>query len=127
MSICFPHVFLCPRLLRAAILPLKHFYGIKMQVQGSEHLNTKEPCVIVCNHQASLDLMGTCKGEEGLITAWAAFGVLQGWTRLTLEGLSEASTRICTGQCGRHRPEELVGQELRAMDVLRREGWDDGR
>ncbi|XP_054657570.1 1-acyl-sn-glycerol-3-phosphate acyltransferase alpha-like isoform X2 [Grus americana] len=45
-------------LLRAAILPLKHFYGIKMQVQGSEHLNTKEPCVIVCNHQASLDLMG---------------------------------------------------------------------
>ncbi|KFV04912.1 1-acyl-sn-glycerol-3-phosphate acyltransferase alpha, partial [Pterocles gutturalis] len=46
------------KLLRAAILPLKHFYGIKMQVWGSEHLNIKEPYVIVCNHQASLDVMG---------------------------------------------------------------------
>uniref|UniRef100_A0A663MWA0 1-acyl-sn-glycerol-3-phosphate acyltransferase n=1 Tax=Athene cunicularia TaxID=194338 RepID=A0A663MWA0_ATHCN len=46
------------KLLRAAILPLKLFYGIKMQVRGSEHLNNKEPFVIVCNHQASLDLLG---------------------------------------------------------------------
>ncbi|NXK45184.1 PLCA acyltransferase, partial [Chauna torquata] len=46
------------KLLRAAIQPLKHLYGIKMQVWGSEHLNIKEPYVIVCNHQASLDLMG---------------------------------------------------------------------
>uniref|UniRef100_A0A8B9C3Z9 1-acylglycerol-3-phosphate O-acyltransferase n=1 Tax=Anser brachyrhynchus TaxID=132585 RepID=A0A8B9C3Z9_9AVES len=46
------------KLLRAAIRPLKHLYGIKMQVRGSEHLNTEEPYVIVCNHQASLDLMG---------------------------------------------------------------------
>ncbi|KAK4808367.1 hypothetical protein QYF61_002604 [Mycteria americana] len=46
------------KLLRAAMLPLKHFCGIKMQVWGSEHLNIKEPYVIVCNHQASLDLMG---------------------------------------------------------------------
>ncbi|CAM9805640.1 unnamed protein product [Bubo scandiacus] len=46
------------KLLRAAILPLKLFYGIKMQVRGSEHLNNKEPYVIVCNHQASLDLLG---------------------------------------------------------------------
>ncbi|XP_035422849.1 1-acyl-sn-glycerol-3-phosphate acyltransferase alpha-like [Cygnus atratus] len=46
------------KLLRAAIQPLKHLYGIKMQVRGSEHLNTEEPYVIVCNHQASLDLMG---------------------------------------------------------------------
>ncbi|XP_009941959.2 1-acyl-sn-glycerol-3-phosphate acyltransferase alpha [Opisthocomus hoazin] len=45
------------KLLRAAILPLKRFCGIKMQVRGSEHLNIKEPYVIVCNHQASLDLM----------------------------------------------------------------------
>uniref|UniRef100_A0A8C4TP82 1-acyl-sn-glycerol-3-phosphate acyltransferase n=1 Tax=Falco tinnunculus TaxID=100819 RepID=A0A8C4TP82_FALTI len=45
-------------LLCAAILPLKWFYGIKIQVWGSEHLNIKEPYVIVCNHQASLDLMG---------------------------------------------------------------------
>ena len=87
MSICSPHVFLCPRLLRVAILPLKLFYGIKMQVRGSEHLNNKEPYVIVCNHQASLDLLGTCKGEGGsYLTAWAACGVLQGWTRLTLRG-----------------------------------------
>ncbi|XP_005144791.3 1-acyl-sn-glycerol-3-phosphate acyltransferase alpha [Melopsittacus undulatus] len=46
------------KLLRAAILPLKHFYGIKMQVWGLEHLNTEELYVIVSNHQAALDLMG---------------------------------------------------------------------
>ncbi|XP_010178081.1 PREDICTED: 1-acyl-sn-glycerol-3-phosphate acyltransferase alpha-like [Mesitornis unicolor] len=46
------------KVLRAVILPLKHFYGIKLQVQGSEHLNTEGPYVIVCNHQASLDLLG---------------------------------------------------------------------
>ncbi|XP_054032593.1 1-acyl-sn-glycerol-3-phosphate acyltransferase alpha [Dryobates pubescens] len=46
------------KLLRAALLPLKHIYGIKMQVRGSEHLNIKEPFVMVCNHQASLDLLG---------------------------------------------------------------------
>ncbi|NXE53767.1 PLCA acyltransferase, partial [Casuarius casuarius] len=46
------------KILRAVILPLKRFFGIKMQVWGSEHLDTKEPYVIVCNHQASLDLMG---------------------------------------------------------------------
>lgn len=85
-----------------------------MQVWGSEHLNIKEPYVIVCNHQASLDLLGMCEGGGGLITIWAAFGVLQGWTRLTLGGPSKVSTTICTGQCGRRRPEELVGQELGA-------------
>ncbi|NXN58235.1 PLCA acyltransferase, partial [Rynchops niger] len=46
------------KLLRAAIRPLKYFYGIKIQVWGSEHLNVKGPYVIVCNHQASLDLIG---------------------------------------------------------------------
>ncbi|KAM9368812.1 1-acyl-sn-glycerol-3-phosphate acyltransferase alpha-like [Phaethornis superciliosus] len=46
------------KLLRAALLPLKHLYGIKMQVWGSEHLNIQGPYVIVCNHQASLDLLG---------------------------------------------------------------------
>ncbi|XP_064030289.1 1-acyl-sn-glycerol-3-phosphate acyltransferase alpha isoform X2 [Pogoniulus pusillus] len=46
------------KLLRAALLPLKHIYGIKMQVRGSEQLDIKEPYVIVCNHQASLDLLG---------------------------------------------------------------------
>lgn len=67
MSICSLRVFLCPRLLRAAIRPLKYFYGIKIQVWGSEHLNIKGPYVIVCNHQASLDLLGMCKREGGLI------------------------------------------------------------
>lgn len=43
------------------ILPLKHICGIKIQVWGSECLNIEEPYVIVCNHQASLDLMGTCE------------------------------------------------------------------
>lgn len=74
-SICSPHMSLCPRLLCAAIRPLKHLYGIKIKVLGAEHLNLKEPYVIVCNHQASLDLMGTCRGGEGFITTWAAFGV----------------------------------------------------
>ncbi|KFO85916.1 1-acyl-sn-glycerol-3-phosphate acyltransferase alpha, partial [Buceros rhinoceros silvestris] len=46
------------KILRAVILPLKHICGIKIQVWGSEHLNIEEPYVIVCNHQASLDLMG---------------------------------------------------------------------
>ncbi|RLV82893.1 hypothetical protein DV515_00016534 [Chloebia gouldiae] len=46
------------RLLRAALLPLKRFYGIRMQVRGSELLRLPGPFVIVCNHQASLDLMG---------------------------------------------------------------------
>ncbi|XP_062364042.1 1-acyl-sn-glycerol-3-phosphate acyltransferase alpha-like [Cinclus cinclus] len=46
------------KLLRAALLPLKHFYGIRMRVRGSEQLQLQGPFVIVCNHQASLDLMG---------------------------------------------------------------------
>ncbi|XP_010226072.1 PREDICTED: 1-acyl-sn-glycerol-3-phosphate acyltransferase alpha [Tinamus guttatus] len=45
------------KILRSAILPLKHCFGIKIRVLGSEHLNFKEPYVMVCNHQASLDLM----------------------------------------------------------------------
>ncbi|XP_063260160.1 1-acyl-sn-glycerol-3-phosphate acyltransferase alpha [Prinia subflava] len=45
------------KLLRAALLPLKRFYGIRMRVRGSERLRLPGPFVIVCNHQASLDLM----------------------------------------------------------------------
>ncbi|XP_009997637.1 PREDICTED: 1-acyl-sn-glycerol-3-phosphate acyltransferase alpha-like [Chaetura pelagica] len=45
------------KLLRAAILPLKRFCGIKMQVWGLEQLDLEGPYVIVCNHQASLDLL----------------------------------------------------------------------
>uniref|UniRef100_A0A8C3UB46 1-acylglycerol-3-phosphate O-acyltransferase n=1 Tax=Catharus ustulatus TaxID=91951 RepID=A0A8C3UB46_CATUS len=46
------------KLLRAALLPLKRLYGIRMRVRGSEQLQLQGPFVIVCNHQASLDLMG---------------------------------------------------------------------
>ncbi|NXI62425.1 PLCA acyltransferase, partial [Anseranas semipalmata] len=46
------------KILCAVIRPLKHVYGIKMQVWGSEHLDIKEPYVIVCNHQAFLDILG---------------------------------------------------------------------
>ncbi|XP_015506474.1 1-acyl-sn-glycerol-3-phosphate acyltransferase alpha [Parus major] len=46
------------KLLRAALLPLKRFYGIRMRVRGAEQLQLQGPFVIVCNHQASLDLMG---------------------------------------------------------------------
>lgn len=52
--------YLC-RLLRAALLPLKRLYGIRMRVWGSEQLQLQGPFVIVCNHQASLDLMGACR------------------------------------------------------------------
>ncbi|TRZ11850.1 hypothetical protein HGM15179_015267 [Zosterops borbonicus] len=46
------------KLLRASLLPLKRFYGIRMRVRGSERLQLPGPFVIVCNHQASLDLIG---------------------------------------------------------------------
>ena len=126
MSICSPRVFLCPRLLRAAILPLKRFCGIKMQVRGSEHLNIKEPYVIVCNHQASLDLMSTCKGEGGahhcMGSLWGAAGVDQAHPGGSQRGKHQDLYRAVWG-----RPEGLVGQELMAMDLLQREGWDNGR
>ncbi|XP_077169751.1 1-acyl-sn-glycerol-3-phosphate acyltransferase alpha-like [Paroedura picta] len=44
--------------LRTFIWPLKRYYGLKIAVQGSEHLKTKGPYVMVCNHQTYLDLMG---------------------------------------------------------------------
>ncbi|XP_072014469.1 1-acyl-sn-glycerol-3-phosphate acyltransferase alpha-like [Amphiura filiformis] len=33
-------------------------FGIKPEVRGAENLNYNEPCVIVCNHQSALDLIG---------------------------------------------------------------------
>ncbi|XP_057244779.1 1-acyl-sn-glycerol-3-phosphate acyltransferase alpha-like, partial [Malurus melanocephalus] len=45
------------KLLRAALLPLKRFYGIRVRVSGSERLRLPGPFVIVCNHQTSLDLI----------------------------------------------------------------------
>ena len=32
--------------------------GIRMTVRGEEHLQNDQPCIIVVNHQSSLDLIG---------------------------------------------------------------------
>lgn len=42
-----------------AILSVRYFLGIKIVVKGEENLRTKKPCVLVLNHQNSLDIMGT--------------------------------------------------------------------
>ncbi|OPJ79409.1 hypothetical protein AV530_011005 [Patagioenas fasciata monilis] len=39
------------------ILPLKYIFGLKIVVKGKENLRTKEPFVLVLNHQTSLDIM----------------------------------------------------------------------
>ncbi|XP_053116536.1 1-acyl-sn-glycerol-3-phosphate acyltransferase alpha-like isoform X2 [Hemicordylus capensis] len=46
------------KILRFTIQPLKHFFGIKIVVQGSKNLNIKEPYVMVANHQSHIDLLG---------------------------------------------------------------------
>jgi len=39
--------------------PLSRLLGIRWSLQGNiEHLSSKEPCVIVANHQSSVDLLG---------------------------------------------------------------------
>merc|ERR1719445_345244 len=39
--------------------PLSRLLGIRWSLQGNVgHLSSKEPCVIVCNHQSSVDLLG---------------------------------------------------------------------
>ncbi|XP_007434672.1 1-acyl-sn-glycerol-3-phosphate acyltransferase alpha-like [Python bivittatus] len=44
--------------LRFIMLPLKHLYGIKINVQGATSLNLKGPYVIISNLQCSVDLLG---------------------------------------------------------------------
>ncbi|XP_026538821.1 1-acyl-sn-glycerol-3-phosphate acyltransferase alpha-like [Notechis scutatus] len=46
------------RVLRFIMLPLKHFYGIKINVQGVTNLNLKGPYVVISNLQCSMDLLG---------------------------------------------------------------------
>uniref|UniRef100_A0A8C6VEE6 1-acylglycerol-3-phosphate O-acyltransferase n=1 Tax=Naja naja TaxID=35670 RepID=A0A8C6VEE6_NAJNA len=46
------------RVLRFIILPLKLFYGIKINVQGVTNLNLKGPYVVISNLQCSMDLLG---------------------------------------------------------------------
>ncbi|XP_003211691.2 1-acyl-sn-glycerol-3-phosphate acyltransferase alpha-like [Meleagris gallopavo] len=45
------------KILRMAILSVRYFLGIKIVVKGEENLRTKKPCVLVLNHQNSLDIM----------------------------------------------------------------------
>ncbi|KAG8127858.1 hypothetical protein E2320_014740, partial [Naja naja] len=51
-------LILCFRVLRFIILPLKLFYGIKINVQGVTNLNLKGPYVVISNLQCSMDLLG---------------------------------------------------------------------
>lgn len=37
---------------------VKYIYGIKINIFGSEHLETERPFIIVCNHQSSVDNVG---------------------------------------------------------------------
>ncbi|OXB71369.1 UNVERIFIED_CONTAM: hypothetical protein H355_011746 [Colinus virginianus] len=45
------------KFMRMAILPVKYALGIKIVVKGKENLRTKKPCILVLNHQNSLDIM----------------------------------------------------------------------
>ncbi|POI31260.1 hypothetical protein CIB84_004989 [Bambusicola thoracicus] len=45
------------KILRMAILVVKYVLGVKIVVKGKENLRTKKPCVLVLNHQNSLDIM----------------------------------------------------------------------
>ncbi|KAK2522437.1 hypothetical protein Q9233_010547 [Columba guinea] len=45
------------KFFRMTILPLKYIFGLKIVVKGKENLRTKEPFVLVLNHQTSLDIM----------------------------------------------------------------------
>ena len=46
------------RLAAIAMNPLFRLLGIKYRVENSEVLDIDEPCVIVANHQSSIDLIG---------------------------------------------------------------------
>ena len=39
-------------------------FGIKPEVRGAENLKLNNPCVIVCNHQSALDLIGKRESEK---------------------------------------------------------------
>lgn len=44
---------------------MKHFakvIGIKYTLRGGEHLSKDETCVIVANHQSSMDILGNLTG-----------------------------------------------------------------
>lgn len=37
----------------------KRLFGLCMDIRGHEHVEANKPCIIVCNHQSSIDLFGT--------------------------------------------------------------------
>ncbi|GFY52040.1 1-acyl-sn-glycerol-3-phosphate acyltransferase alpha [Trichonephila inaurata madagascariensis] len=37
---------------------ISRIFGLKWEVKNKELLNSKEPCVLVCNHQSALDISG---------------------------------------------------------------------
>lgn len=37
---------------------ISRVFGLKWDVKNKELLNSKEPCVLVCNHQSALDISG---------------------------------------------------------------------
>ncbi|NXP22751.1 PLCA acyltransferase, partial [Scytalopus superciliaris] len=44
-------------IFRTLVLPLKYVFGIQIVVKGKENLRTKQPYVLVLNHQTSLDIL----------------------------------------------------------------------
>lgn len=46
------------RVIRSLVRHVKYFLGLRFEVSGWEHLQTKGPYVIISNHQSSLDVLG---------------------------------------------------------------------
>ncbi|XP_061912959.1 1-acyl-sn-glycerol-3-phosphate acyltransferase beta [Entelurus aequoreus] len=46
------------RIIRSIVRHVKYFLGLRFEVSGWEHLQTKGPYVIISNHQSSLDVLG---------------------------------------------------------------------
>ncbi|CAL8277338.1 unnamed protein product [Merluccius merluccius] len=46
------------RVIRSLVRHVKHLLGLRFEVSGWEHLQTKGPYVIISNHQSSLDVLG---------------------------------------------------------------------
>jgi lysophosphatidate acyltransferase len=43
--------------------------GLRWIVRGREHLEKDQACIIVCNHQSSIDILGTCRRSRGPCSA----------------------------------------------------------
>lgn len=47
------------RLASSACHHISSLLGLKWELRGKEHLEKDEACIIVANHQSSLDILGT--------------------------------------------------------------------